>query len=87
MNHYAVRAKLAILDKQFKVAENIYLEQGKVEDAMQMYQDLHKWNLSIKVAEAKNHPDLETLRKNYFQWLIDSNQEDKAGMFCCNIFY
>ncbi|KAI8848693.1 hypothetical protein BC829DRAFT_443633 [Chytridium lagenaria] len=79
INHYLIRAKLSVLDKQFKFAESIYLEQGKVEEAMEMYQEMHKWNLSIKVAEARNHPELEHLRKNYFQWLIDSGQEDKAG--------
>ncbi|KAJ3095379.1 hypothetical protein HDU97_007002 [Phlyctochytrium planicorne] len=79
INHYSIRAKLAVLDKQFKVAESIYLEQGKVEEAMEMYQEMHKWNLSIKVAEVRNHPELDHLRRNYFQWLIDSGQEDKAG--------
>jgi pentatricopeptide repeat protein len=79
INSYVVRAKLAVLDKQFKLAESIYLDQGKVEDAMEMYQEMHKWSQSIKVAEAKNHPDLDNLRRNYFQWLIDSGQEDKAG--------
>lgn len=44
-----------------------------------MYQEMHKWNLSIKVAETKNHPELETLKKNYYAWLIDSGQEDRAG--------
>lgn len=78
-NHYVVRAKLAVLDRQFKVAENIYLEKGKVEEAMEMYQEMHKWDMSIKVAELKNHPELDTLKKNYFQWLIDSGQEEKAA--------
>lgn len=53
--------------------------QGKIDDAMKMYQELHKWNLSVKVAEARNHPDLENLKRNYMQWLTDSGQEDKAG--------
>ena len=35
---FRVKAKLAILNKQFKVAEAIYLEQGYVDDAMEMYQ-------------------------------------------------
>ncbi|KAJ3038900.1 hypothetical protein HDV00_012822 [Rhizophlyctis rosea] len=78
-SHPTIRAKLAVLSKQYKVAESIYLEQGKVEDAMSMYQEMHKWDMSIKVAESKNHPQLETLKRNYFQWLIDSGQEDKAG--------
>lgn len=74
-----VRAKLAVLDKQFKLAESIYLEQGKVDEAMAMYQEMHKWDMSIKVAETKNHPDLEHLKKNYFQWLVESGQEEAAG--------
>ncbi|KAI9096123.1 hypothetical protein DFS34DRAFT_154359 [Phlyctochytrium arcticum] len=79
MGHYSIKARLAVLDKQLKIAESIYLEQGKIEEAMGMYQEMHKWNLSIKVAEAKNHPELETLKRNYYQWLVDSGQEAKAG--------
>jgi len=78
-DYYLVRAKLAVLDKQFKLAENIYLDQNRVEEAMQMYQEMHQWDKSIKVAEIKNHPELATLKKNYFRWLIDSGQEEKAG--------
>jgi intraflagellar transport protein 172 len=40
LKSYVVKAKLAVLEKQFKVAESIYLEQGKVEDAMEMYQEV-----------------------------------------------
>ena len=48
-----VRAKLAVLSKDFKEAENILLEQGHVDEAIEMYQDLHKWDDAIAVAEAK----------------------------------
>ncbi|TPX43982.1 hypothetical protein SeMB42_g04483 [Synchytrium endobioticum] len=78
-DQYVIRARLALLDKQFKVAERIMLEQGQVEETMEMYQELHKWDMAIKVAEIKNHPQLEKLRENYFRWLIDSGQQDKAG--------
>ncbi|KAJ3125766.1 hypothetical protein HK098_008226 [Nowakowskiella sp. JEL0407] len=74
-----VRAKIAVLDKQFKLAESIYLEQGKIEEAMSIYQEIHKWDLSIKVAESRNHPELANLKHNYMQWLMESGQEDKAG--------
>ena len=48
-----VRAKLAILDKNFKTAENVLLEQGHVDETIEMYQELHKWDDAIAVAEAK----------------------------------
>lgn len=70
LSHYMVRAKLAVLGKQFKQAEMAYLEQGQVQDAMDMYQELHKWDESIAVAEARGHPEVQTLRRNYLQWLI-----------------
>ena len=44
-----------------------------------MYQTLHKWDEAIKIAEKKNIPDVLELKKNYFDWLLDSNQEGKAG--------
>ncbi|XP_074392344.1 intraflagellar transport protein 172 homolog isoform X2 [Zonotrichia albicollis] len=52
-DHYLVRARLAMLDKNYKLAEMIFLEQG--------------------------HPMLEKLRRGYYQWLLDTQQEEKAG--------
>ncbi|KAH9246952.1 hypothetical protein BASA81_015465 [Batrachochytrium salamandrivorans] len=80
LDYHTVRAKLAVLDKQFSAAESIYLEQGRVEEAMEMYQEIHKWDMSIRVAEANNHPELDLLKRNYFQWLVESGQEEKAGI-------
>ncbi|XP_030838935.1 intraflagellar transport protein 172 homolog isoform X2 [Strongylocentrotus purpuratus] len=79
MNHYSVRAKLAALNKDFWDAETIYLEQNAIDEAMEMYQELHKWDEAINVAQGKGHPELETLRRNYYQWLMDTRQEEKAG--------
>jgi len=60
-----VQAKLAMLDKQFSRAEALLLDNNEVEEAMVMYQELHKWSESIKVAEKKNHPDVKELKANY----------------------
>lgn len=27
----------------------------------------------------QNHPDLEKLRRSYYQWLMETHQEDRAG--------
>ncbi|XP_065670042.1 intraflagellar transport protein 172 homolog isoform X3 [Hydra vulgaris] len=79
MYHPSVSAKLAMFEKQFKLAESIYLEQGLVDEAMEMYQELHKWDEALAIAEAKRHPELEALQTTYFQWLMKSGQEEKAG--------
>ncbi|ESP05446.1 hypothetical protein LOTGIDRAFT_228027 [Lottia gigantea] len=78
-NHYKVRARLAIMEKKFKEAEGIYLEQNHINEAMEMYQEMHMWDEAIQVAEAKSHPELETLKRNYNQWLMETGQEETAG--------
>nr|XP_042696068.1 intraflagellar transport protein 172 homolog isoform X3 [Chrysemys picta bellii] len=78
-DYYQVRARLAMLEKNYKLAEMIFLEQNAVEEAMEMYQELHMWDECIVVAEAKGHPALDTLRRGYYQWLLDTQQEEKAG--------
>ena len=44
-----------------------------------MYQELHRWDESIKIAEKKNHPDVRELKEIYFQWLLEINQKAKAA--------
>ena len=74
-----VWARLYILDKQYKAAEAIYLEHNQLDEAIQMYQRLHMWGDALNLAEAKAHPQLELLRNEYTRWLMDTNQEEKAG--------
>lgn len=44
-----------------------------------MYQELHKWDDAIKIAEKTNHPEVREYKKNYFDWLLETNQEAKAA--------
>ena len=78
VDYYRVQAKLAVLEKQFYKAEQIYLDQNEVEEAMEMYQEVHKWDDSIRIAEKKNHSEVKELKSNYFQWLLETNQEEKS---------
>ncbi|XP_076806393.1 intraflagellar transport protein 172 homolog [Clavelina lepadiformis] len=79
MDFYRVQAKLAILEKEYKKAERIYVENGAIDECILFYQDMHMWKDAIALAEAKNHPDLANLRSMYYQWLIDTNQDESAG--------
>ena len=44
-----------------------------------MYQELHRWDESISIAEKKNHPLVRDFKENYYEWLLDTNQESKAA--------
>ena len=78
-SHFRVQAKLAVLNGEYARAEQMLLQQGLVEDAMEMYQELHKWEESIAVAEMRSHPEVATLKANYFKWLTQTGQEEKAA--------
>ena len=77
--NFRVQAKIAVLDKQFHRAEAILMDHNELEEAMAMYQELHRWDESIKLAEKRNHPDVKEFKENYYQWLLDTNQEAKAA--------
>lgn len=74
-----MQAQLSMLEKQFHRAEAILLDNNEIEEAMEMYQELHKWDESIKIAEKKNHSDVKELKENFYNWLIQTNQDGKAA--------
>lgn len=78
-DNFRVQARLAVLDKQFHQAEAILIQNDEIEEAMNMYQELHRWDESIKIAEKKNHQDVREFKENYFIWLLETNQEAKAA--------
>lgn len=42
-----VWVRMALLNKQFSTAEAIYLGQNQLEQALEMYQKLHKWDEGV----------------------------------------
>ena len=44
-----------------------------------MYQELHKYDDSIRLAEQKSHPNVLQLKNHYLQWLLSTQQEEKAA--------
>ncbi|XP_053503578.1 intraflagellar transport protein 172 homolog isoform X4 [Ictalurus furcatus] len=77
--HYEVKARLAMLNKDYKLSEMYYLEQNAINEAMEMYQELQMWDSCIAIAEAKGHPEVDNLRRSYYAWLIETKQNEKAG--------
>merc|ERR1719487_2262857 len=77
--YFMVQAKIAMLAKQFQRAEAILLDQNELEEAMEMYQELHQYDEAIRLAERKGHPKAIELKNHYLQWLLSTQQEEKAG--------
>jgi intraflagellar transport protein 172 len=79
LGHYTVRAKLAMLGKKYKEAELIFVDQNQPDMAIDMYQELHRWDLAIQVAEKADHADAANMKSKYEEYLNQSHQEHKAA--------
>lgn len=40
---------------------------------------LRRWDEAIAIAESKNRPETDELKTSYFQWLLETSQEEKAA--------
>ncbi|GAB5360467.1 hypothetical protein AAMO2058_000630500 [Amorphochlora amoebiformis] len=78
-NHFLVKAKKAVTARQFKLAEALYLDHGRVDLAIDMYRSLFKWSEALSVARAQNHPRAESLAGEYHEYLISTHQHEIAG--------
>lgn len=78
-DHFTVRAELAVLNKDFKRAEQIYLDNGQIDAAIAMWQEMGRNDEAIAVAESRDHPDTSNMRSRYFDWLTETGQQEKAG--------
>jgi intraflagellar transport protein 172 len=65
-DNFRVLAKMSVFEKQFPQAEAILVQNGEIEEAMAMYQELHRWDESIKIAEKFKNPDVREFKDNYF---------------------
>lgn len=80
VNHWMVRSRLALLNKDLRQAEDILLAQGRADEAIDMYRTLHQFDEAIAVAESQRHADAARMRESYFQHLLDTRQEERAGL-------
>ena len=78
-DHYSIRSKMSLLHKDLKMAEDELLVQGKVDACIEMYQRLYKYSDAIRVAEQNRHPATAEMSQEYYQYLLDTNQEEGAA--------
>ncbi|CAK9199445.1 unnamed protein product [Sphagnum troendelagicum] len=76
-----IHSKLALLQHEWKIAKTLLLntEHDQVDHTIQMYIECHRWQEAIVVANSQNHPDVESLQKRHYEWLLQTGQEKEAG--------
>ncbi len=51
----------------------------QVDEAISTYQEHHKWEDAIRVAEAAHHGNATALKQQYLAWLLETGQEEQVG--------
>lgn len=74
-----VWARLAVLSNDLLTAENIYLEQGDLDGALNMYKNLHRWDEAVRLAERRGYNKLDELKEQHMQFLHRTGQHERAG--------
>lgn len=77
--HYTVLAELYMMNRDFKRAEQLYLENGRIEDAMRMWEEMNRFDESLAIAETRGLDDVANRRARYFAWLMETRQYETAG--------
>lgn len=63
----------------FRTAERVYMEQGDIESALEMYKKLRRWDDAIKLAERRGYHGLNELRDEQMSFLLATGQDELAG--------
>lgn len=79
MEHWMVRARLAQLHGDVAGAEGIFVQAGRVDAAIDMYQTLQRWEDALALADSHGHPQASALRQQYIDHLLATGQEERAG--------
>ncbi|KAL3102659.1 hypothetical protein niasHT_029470 [Heterodera trifolii] len=77
--HFEVRARLAMIAKQFKMAERIYLENNATAEAIAMWQRMGNWDQALELAKAVNWAEFDQLRAKHQLWLEETGQMEKVA--------
>lgn len=67
-----VKARLALVNSDLRLAEQIYLEHGQLEKAIEMYKSLRRWDEAISLAQRRGYHKLEELRQDLMNYLLTS---------------
>ncbi|VDD80059.1 unnamed protein product [Mesocestoides corti] len=79
INHYRVQARLLVLSGNLKLAETLFLEHNAIDEAINMYTELRKYQEALEIAEAKHWSKLDSLREDYHKWLAETGQIELLG--------
>ena len=66
------------------LAEQLYMEAGDFDSAVEMLTSINRWEEAIQLTERTNSEMVPHMRQKYLSWLADTKQLGMAGAFVEN---
>ncbi|OUC47010.1 putative WD domain, G-beta repeat protein, partial [Trichinella nativa] len=82
--NYQIEARMALMQHDFGKVANIYLEHNAIKEAVELFISLYKWEEAIQLAESNGYAELENLKQQYFDYLINTGQLEEAAKIKLN---
>jgi len=70
---------LLLLNQEIEPAAAVLIDSGNVNEALGLYKSMEMWEPMIQTARSNGVDTIETLKREYLQWLKDTSQEGLAG--------
>lgn len=69
-----VKARLALLNSDLRLAEQIYLSHGQLESAIEMYKGLRRWDEASALAQRRGYHKIDELKEELMNYLLTSGE-------------
>lgn len=77
-------SKIEIFSGDLILAEQLYMEAGDFDSAVEMLTSINRWEEAIQLTERTNSEMVPHMRQKYLSWLADTKQLGMAGTFVEN---
>jgi intraflagellar transport protein 172 len=78
-NQIIVDAKLLLIKKKFDEAKKLLLSNNLIQEAIDIFKEIHKYLDAIEIAEQYKLPESELMKKEYLNWLVANEMYDEIA--------
>ena len=79
INQIIIDAKLLLIKKKFDEAKNLLLDNNLIQEAIDVFKEIHKYLDAIEIAEKYKLPESELMKKEYLNWLVANEMYDEIA--------
>ena len=79
INQIIVDAKILLLKKKFDEAKKLLLDNNLIQEAIDIFKEIHKYLEAIEIGEQYKLPESELMKKEYLNWLEANEMYDEIA--------